>query len=87
MVRTVSGKRDQISGTIAHYERLLREAEHDLAQIGASLRLFEGYDRSGATMSGLMTSRKPRPMGLLANPNDQGAIFSIFDSGSQSLVI
>jgi len=34
-------KRDQISGTIAHYERLLREAAHDLAHINASLRLFE----------------------------------------------
>src|SRR5476649_538231 len=34
-------KRDQISGTIAHYERLMREAEHDLAHINASLRLFE----------------------------------------------
>jgi hypothetical protein len=34
-------KRDQISGTIAHYERLLREAEHDLAHINAGLRLFE----------------------------------------------
>jgi len=34
-------KRDQISGTIAHYERLLREAEHDLAHVNASLRLFE----------------------------------------------
>src|SRR5471032_1642336 len=34
-------KRDQISGTIAHYERLLREASHDLAHINASLRLFE----------------------------------------------
>ncbi len=35
-------KRDEISGTIAHYERLLREAQHDLAHINASLRLFEG---------------------------------------------
>jgi hypothetical protein len=34
-------KRDQISGTISRYERLLREAEHDLAHISASLRLFE----------------------------------------------
>ena len=34
-------KRDQISGTIAHYERLMREAEHDLSHINASLRLFE----------------------------------------------
>jgi hypothetical protein len=34
-------KRDEISGTIAHYERLLREAQHDLAHIKASLRLFE----------------------------------------------
>jgi len=34
-------KRNQISGTIAHYERLLQEAEHDLAHINASLRLFE----------------------------------------------
>jgi hypothetical protein len=34
-------KRDQISGTIAHYERLLREAQHDLAHVNASLRLFE----------------------------------------------
>jgi len=34
-------KRDQISGTIAHYERLIREAQHDLAHVNASLRLFE----------------------------------------------
>ena len=34
-------KRDQISGTITHYKRLLREAQHDLAHINASLRLFE----------------------------------------------
>ena len=34
-------KRDQISGTIAHYERLIREAEHDLAHVNAALRLFE----------------------------------------------
>ena len=40
-VFALRGKRDQISGTIAHYERLLREAEHDLAHINASPRLFE----------------------------------------------
>jgi hypothetical protein len=34
-------KRDLISGTIAHYERLLREAQHDLAHVNAALRLFE----------------------------------------------
>ncbi len=34
-------KRDEISGTIAHYERLLREAQHDLARVNASLPLFE----------------------------------------------
>jgi hypothetical protein len=34
-------KRDEISGTIAHYERLLREAEHDLAHVNSALRLFE----------------------------------------------
>ena len=34
-------KRDQISGAIAHYERLLREAQHDLAHVNAALRLFE----------------------------------------------
>jgi hypothetical protein len=34
-------KRDQISGVIAHYERLIREAEHDLAHVNAALRLFE----------------------------------------------
>ena len=34
-------KRDQISGTIAHYERLIREAEQDLAHVNAALRLFE----------------------------------------------
>jgi hypothetical protein len=34
-------KRDQISGTIAHYERLLREAQHDLLHVNASLGLFE----------------------------------------------
>ena len=43
-------KRDQISGTIAHYERLLRETQHDLAHTNASLRLFEatGEARRGA---------------------------------------
>jgi hypothetical protein len=40
-------KRDQISGTIAHYERLLREAQHDLAHINASLRLFEATGVAG----------------------------------------
>ena len=40
-------KRDQISGTIAHYERLLREAAHDLAHINASLRLFEATGEAG----------------------------------------
>src|SRR5271163_2863456 len=34
-------KRDQIASTIAHYERLAREAEHDLAHVNAALRLFE----------------------------------------------
>jgi hypothetical protein len=34
-------KRDEISGTIAHYKRLLREAQYDLAHVNASLRLFE----------------------------------------------
>ena len=34
-------KRDQIAATIAHYERLTREAEHDLAHVNAALRLFE----------------------------------------------
>jgi hypothetical protein len=40
-------KRDQISGTIAHYERLLREAEHDLAHVNAALRLFETTGEAG----------------------------------------
>jgi len=34
-------KRDEISGVIAHYERLIREAQHDLAHVNAALRLFE----------------------------------------------
>ncbi len=34
-------KRDDIAATIAHYERLIREAEHDLAHVNAALRLFE----------------------------------------------
>ncbi|MBI1779040.1 MAG: hypothetical protein HYR63_27195 [Proteobacteria bacterium] len=40
-VMALKRKRDLISGTIAHYERLIREAEHDLAHINAALRLFE----------------------------------------------
>ena len=40
-------KRDQISGTIAHYERLLREAQNDLAHVNASLRLFEATGEAG----------------------------------------
>jgi hypothetical protein len=34
-------KRDQISGVIAEYERKIKEAQHDLAHVNASLRLFE----------------------------------------------
>ena len=34
-------KRDEICGVIAHYERLLREAQHDLAHVNSALRLFE----------------------------------------------
>ncbi|MGH6872970.1 MAG: hypothetical protein ACREHE_15850 [Rhizomicrobium sp.] len=34
-------RRDRICGVIAEYERKIREAEHDLAHINASLRLFE----------------------------------------------
>jgi hypothetical protein len=33
-------KADEISGTVANYIRLLRQAEHDLAHVNASLRLF-----------------------------------------------
>lgn len=33
-------KCDQIFRTIAHYERLLRVAEHDLAHVNAALRLL-----------------------------------------------
>ena len=40
-------KRDQISGTIAHYERLLREAQNDLAHVNAALRLFEATGEAG----------------------------------------
>jgi len=40
-------KRDQISGTIAHYERLIREAQADLASINGSLRLFEATGEAG----------------------------------------
>ena len=40
-------KRDQISGTIAHYERLIREAQADLAHVNASLRLFEATGEAG----------------------------------------
>lgn len=39
--RSRSAGSGQISGTIAHYERLLGEAEHDLAHVKAALRLFE----------------------------------------------
>jgi hypothetical protein len=34
-------RRDQISGVIAEYERKIKEAQHDLAHVVASLRLFE----------------------------------------------
>jgi hypothetical protein len=33
-------KADEIAGTIANYIKLLRQAEHDLAHVNASLRLF-----------------------------------------------
>jgi hypothetical protein len=36
----VLAKADEISGIIANYIRLLRQAEHDLAHVNASLRLF-----------------------------------------------
>ena len=34
-------RRDHISGIIAEYERKIKEAQHDLGHIVASLRLFE----------------------------------------------
>jgi len=34
-------KRDEISGVISEYERKIKEAQHDLAHVNASLRLFE----------------------------------------------
>ena len=34
-------RRDHISGVIAQYERKIKEAQHDLAHVVASLRLFE----------------------------------------------
>lgn len=34
-------KRDEICGVIAPYERLIREAQQDLAHVNAALRLFE----------------------------------------------
>jgi hypothetical protein len=34
-------RRDHISGVIAEYERKIKEAQHDLIHIVASLRLFE----------------------------------------------
>jgi len=34
-------KRDEISGVIAEYENKIRAAQHDLAHVVASLRLFE----------------------------------------------
>lgn len=34
-------KRDEIAGVIAEYERKIKEAQHDLAHVNASLRLFE----------------------------------------------
>jgi hypothetical protein len=51
-------KRDQISGTIAHYERLIREAEHDLAHVNAALRLFEVTGR-GLRLAALRRSKPP----------------------------
>jgi hypothetical protein len=40
-------KRDRIEGAIANYERLLREAQHDLAHVNAALRLFEATGEAG----------------------------------------
>lgn len=40
-VMALHRKRDEISGVIAHYERLISDAQNDLAHINAALRLFE----------------------------------------------
>ena len=40
-VLAVRRKRDLISGTIAKYEKLFLEAQHDLAHVNSALRLFE----------------------------------------------
>ena len=34
-------RRDHISGVIAEYERKIKDAQHDLIHVVASLRLFE----------------------------------------------
>src|SRR5882724_430877 len=40
-------KRDLISGTIAKYEKLLLDAQHDLAHVNSALRLFEATGEAG----------------------------------------
>lgn len=57
-VLALKRKRDQISGTIEHYERLLREAQHDLANVNATLRLFEASGE--ARRSAALCGPKPR---------------------------
>lgn len=41
VVLALRRRRDRISGVIAEYERKIKEAQHDLAHVAASLRLFE----------------------------------------------
>lgn len=53
-------KRDEICGVIAHYERLLREAQHDLAHVNASLRLFEA---TGEAAEGAGLAREEEVLG------------------------
>src|ERR1700677_5078462 len=54
-------KRDQISGTIVHYARLLREAQHDLAHANAALLLFEAAGMAGSSFGRVLnTGEQPQ---------------------------
>ncbi len=47
-VTTLKGKRDEITRSVASYEKKLAQARADLAQINAAIRIFEaGGDTSG----------------------------------------
>ncbi len=81
-------KRDLISGTIAKYEKLLLDAQHDLAHVNSALRLFEATGEAADLPPYGEQVRTVAHLAMKAKPSvDFIRIFSPAPSGTTSMKV